>query len=183
MVGLGNPGERYKNTRHNIGYKVADIIFKNKIEPVKKSRESHYAICSNNNVVFLLAKPLTFMNRSGELAKYLLKKYDLEPDRLIVVYDDIDLGFGRLRLKTGGSSGGHLGVESIITQLGTINFIRVKIGIGRPPENVDPADYVLSEIKNKELKSIIDETIINASEAVLEIIGEGLEPAMNKFNR
>lgn len=131
----------------------------------------------------MLAKPLTFMNKSGDSAKCLLKKYDLKPDQLIVVYDDIDLEFGRLRLRAGGSSGGHLGVESIIARLGTPDFIRVKIGVGRPPKNVDPADYVLSKIKNKKLKNMLDETIIDATEAVVAIMSEGLEFAMNKFNR
>lgn len=183
VLGLGNPGSQYIDTRHNVGYKVADVILKNKTESVKKLCESHYALCASDNDVFLLAKPLIFMNRSGGAAKCLLKKYELVTEKLIVIYDDIDLAIGKLRIRDKGSSGGHLGVESIILELGTQDFIRVKIGIGRPPENIDPVDYVLSEEKNKESRTVLDETIIDASTAVLAIINEGIESAMNKFNK
>lgn len=131
----------------------------------------------------IAAKPLTFMNSSGISARCLLKKFDLPSERLIVIYDDIDMKIGKLRIRTDGKSGGQQGLESVIFKLGTESFNRIKIGVGRPPMGVDPAAYVLSEERDKEARLSLDEAIMDAVSAIPVIIKDGPIEAMNRFNR
>lgn len=123
------------------------------------------------------------MNSSGISVRCLLKKFELPPDRLIVVHDDIDMATGKLRIRTGGKSGGQQGLESVIAKLGTEDFNRVKIGVGRPPSGVDPAAYVLSQERDKEARLSLEEAIIDAVATIPVIIKEGPIEAMNRFNR
>lgn len=131
----------------------------------------------------LAVKPLTYMNKSGNSINCLLKKYYLPAERLIVVYDDIDMKIGKLRIRTDGKSGGQQGLESIIQRLGTEGFSRVKIGVGRPPAGVDPAAYVLSQERDKEARMMLEEAVEEASVAIPVMIKEGPVEAMNRFNR
>lgn len=185
IAGLGNPGTKYAKTRHNVGFRVLDLLSeehritlqgKDLYELGKGMIEAQESI---------LLKPLTFMNRSGLALKKLLKKRSLLPEelqnRLIVVHDDLDLETGTIRIRRNGSSGGHKGVESIINELGTKDFIRVKIGIGREGD-IPAEEYVLSSFKAPE-RDLIREAIAKAAQAVVVIMTEGVDKAMNKFNR
>lgn len=131
----------------------------------------------------LAVKPLTYMNSSGVSVSCLLEKFQLPTERLIVIYDDIDLAIGKLRIRSEGKSGGQQGLESVIFKLGTENFNRIKIGVGRPPAGVDPAAYVLSEERDKEARLSLEESIEDAVAAIPVIIEEGPIEAMNRFNR
>lgn len=183
IVGLGNPGRRYENTRHNIGFKVIDLLSIKHNIPLEN--KDIYAIgegdIAEKNVILL--KPLTFMNKSGFAIKSLAQRLKISDltNKLIVVHDDLDIDVGNLKIKKGGSSGGHKGVESIINELGLKDFIRVKIGIGRPV-NIAVDEYVLSNFKISEKKTISN-VIIKATEAIASIMTDGLEKAMSIYNR
>lgn len=180
VVGLGNPGRRYSRTRHNVGFMVAEeIARRNDIE--FKTRES-YAIArgSGEGTPFILLEPLTFMNRSGLAVKDVMRRCAAPPKQLIVLQDDIDMETGRLKIRKNGSSGGHKGVESIIQTLGTRDFIRVKIGVGRE-EGTPVEEYVLKPFRKDET-SLIKEAIVRAADAVEAIMEDGVEKAMNRFN-
>ncbi|HID65408.1 MAG TPA: aminoacyl-tRNA hydrolase, partial [Aquificaceae bacterium] len=145
LVGLGNPGKEYEKTRHNVGFMVIDELVKS-LRAKKPSEEALslvYKIRIGGKEVFL-AKPLTYMNNSGAAVYNLLEEYGLSPEQMIVIYDDLDLPLGTIRLRLKGSSGGHKGVESIIKYIGTQNFPRLRIGIGRPKKKEDVVKYVLS---------------------------------------
>lgn len=183
IIGLGNPGRRYENTRHNIGFKVIDLLSIKHNIPLEN--KDIYAIgegdIAEKNVILL--KPLTFMNKSGFAIKSLAQRLKISDltNKLIVVHDDLDIDVGNLKIKKGGSSGGHKGVESIINELGLKDFIRVKIGIGRPV-NIAVDEYVLSNFKISEKKTISN-VIIKATEAIASIMTDGLEKAMSIYNR
>jgi PTH1 family peptidyl-tRNA hydrolase len=185
VVGLGNPGRQYELTRHNIGYRVIDRILKDLNIDHPKSQcqaDIHQGMIGSHKII--LAKPQTFMNLSGDSVIELVKWFKIEKDHLIVISDDLDLEKGQLRVRPKGNSGGHKGLESIISRFGNSEFIRVRIGIGRPAGNLaqaDTSDYVLENIPSNEIE-VIDGAILSASEAVQTIINEGLEAAMNKFN-
>lgn len=183
IVGLGNPGRKYSKTRHNIGFMVLDF-FADKYG-LKFNKRDDYMISMGNveGIEVILMKPLTFMNLSGRAVKKILEEKTIKalPDSLIVVHDDLDLPIGKIKIKKNGSSGGHRGVQSIIDSLGTKNFIRLKIGIGKP-SGIDPSDYVLSPFSRQE-KVVIKEKILQASDSLVKIITEGVEKAMNIYNR
>ncbi|MBF0472929.1 MAG: aminoacyl-tRNA hydrolase [Nitrospirae bacterium] len=179
IIGLGNPGTRYQLTRHNVGFLVIDQLA---VGLGVKLTEKNVSHVGNGNIAetgITLIKPLTFMNLSGQVIK-VYKNSINAPTDLIVIQDDIDIETGRLKIKQGGSSGGHKGVQSIIDTLGSRDFIRVKIGVGRDI-NMPVEEYVLRKFSKVE-KIIIDETIVTASDAVISIITNGLEITMNKFN-
>lgn len=185
IAGLGNPGTKYSATRHNIGFKVIELLSEESDIPLRETDMYFAGKGAIEGIDVILLKPLIFMNRSGVAIKKILKKNNLLSDdltdRLIVVHDDLDMDLGVLKIRRGGSSGGHKGVESIIQEIGTKNFVRVKIGIGRD-SSVPVEEYVLQNFKPSE-KNVIKDAIINAARAVTLIVTEGLDKAMNKYNR
>lgn len=182
IVGLGNPGPEYENTRHNLGFKIVEeFAGRLGIKTFNKKRRSFIGEADINDQKVIIAKPQTFMNLSGEAVKSLLSWYKVAPDYLVVAYDDLDLELGELRIRGKGSAGGHRGLESVIKHVGESEFIRIRVGIGRPSLNIDPSDFVLENIPPSE-RPILDQAVINAADAVYSIVSEGLEPAMNKFN-
>ena len=181
-VGLGNPGPDYEGTRHNSGAEVVAILARRAGVSLAKAKEKALVATTVVDGMRLgLAVPTTFMNDSGSAVGLLVKRFGVDPGRLVVVYDDIDLAFGRLRIRPGGGTGGHQGVESIVSHLHTKEFIRVKVGVGRPPGRMDPADYVLRRFSKAEREQI-DVTLEEAADAVVAIAAEGVEAAMNRFN-
>ncbi|MFU0828941.1 MAG: Peptidyl-tRNA hydrolase [Lachnoclostridium sp.] len=183
IVGLGNPTREYQATRHNIGFDVITRISDDYGIPLDFKK--HKAICGKGFIEgekVIIAQPQTYMNLSGESVRELVDFYKIEPDHLIIVYDDISLNVGQLRIRGKGSAGGHNGIKSIISHLGTQEFLRIRVGIGDKPEGWDLADYVLSRFMDEE-QPIIREAIKRSSEAVGTIIKDGLEAAMNIYNR
>jgi PTH1 family peptidyl-tRNA hydrolase len=182
VVGLGNPGKKYAKTKHNVGFLVVDEIGeKVGIELNKKKFKGIYGEGAVNGGKLLLLKPETFMNLSGEAVSSIKNFYDIPTDNIIVVHDEMDLGLGIIRIKSGGGSAGHNGIKSIISRIGSEDFKRVRIGIGKPLVKDEGADHVLKGFKGDQDK-IIQDTIVRAAEAVLCIMSEGLEKAMNKYN-
>lgn len=180
IVGLGNPGSKYAKTRHNLGFMVLDVIARSlDIEFIEK-KDYMIAKGSLAGHEVLLVGPLTFMNLSGIAVTGMLHKFNITPDNLVVIHDDIDMETGRLKIRKNGSSGGHRGIESIIQHIGTKDFIRVKIGVGREIGML-AEDYVLKKFKRDELPLIRD-AIQRAADAIAVIISEGVEKAMNRFN-
>jgi len=185
VVGLGNPGKEYESTRHNIGFRVIDRLSKDLNIAVSKGQCN--ALIGQGAIdghKIILAKPQTFMNLSGQSVSDLLSWYKIEASHLVLIYDDLDLDIGQLRIRPKGNSGGHKGVGSVIDRLGTNEFARVRIGIGKPDQIIEGeigSDYVLSKIPKSEQEAI-DRSILSAAEAVPLIITEGLEAAMNKYN-
>lgn len=180
LVGLGNPGLRYARTRHNIGFMVLDRLAESL--DLSFREKTDYRACSGSisGHKVVLMEPLTFMNRSGSAVRKVFSKYAVLPANLIVVHDDLDLEAGKLKIRKKGSSGGHKGIESVIQNLGTQDFIRVRIGIGRDPF-VPTEDYVLSKFRKNE-KPLIQDAINKAADAVYSIIIHGADKAMNTFN-
>ncbi len=181
IVGLGNPGKKYFRTRHNVGYRVIDHLAN--IFNIKLLKRTDYEFGKGffENIEFILIKPLTFMNRSGKALKQLLNTKVEENMQLIVVHDDIDLPTGSIKIKRKGSSGGHKGVKSIIEELSTEEFVRVKIGIGKDSK-IPIEEYVLQNFTPSE-ECIIKDSIETASKAILTIITSGIDVAMNEFNK
>lgn len=182
VVGLGNPGAEYAGTRHNVGFEVMDLLAASYHTAFKRMLRGKVltAIARVGEAGIILAKPQTFMNLSGQAVLSLLKKNALSSGAMLLVYDDLDLPLGRLRLLRGGSSGGHKGVDSVISALGTAEFPRVRVGIGRPVG--EAADYVLSRFLPEE-RERVNEILEAAVAAVDCVLREGMTPAMNKFNR
>ncbi len=180
IVGLGNPGVRYARTRHNIGFMVLDRLAESL--GLSFREKTDYRVCSGSisNHKVVLMEPLTFMNRSGSAVKKVFSGYTVPPEQVIVICDDLDLETGRLRIRKSGSSGGHNGVESVIQNLGTRDFIRVRIGIGRDPL-IPAEDYVLSRFRKDE-NALIKEAVSSAVDAISCIVTEGPDRAMNRFN-
>ena len=182
VVGLGNPGARYKETRHNIGFQVVDELARRwRAEGWKRRFEAEVTEHRAAGPV-LLVKPQTFMNLSGAAVREAAKFYKVESTDIIVIHDDLDLPVGRLRIRERGGAGGHKGIDSMLGQLGTDEFIRIKFGISRPPAEWDTADYVLGRFSSEEQPEI-KKMIITAADAVEAILSEGAGPAMNRFNR
>lgn len=183
VAGLGNPGRRYEGTRHNMGFETVDILSRKTGIPVgtdKMRALMGTGFVGNEKVI--LVKPQTYMNLSGTAVAPIVKFYKADPaGQLIVVSDDIDLPAGHLRIRKSGSAGGHNGLKDLIACLGTQDFIRVRIGVGRKPEGWDLADYVLSRFTPAEQRCI-DEAEAAAAEAVLMIMKEGVDAAMNRYN-
>ncbi len=187
IVGLGNPGAKYYDTRHNIGFRVIDLLSERYSIALKEKDMYLAGKGAIEGVYVTLLKPLTFMNKSGIAVKKILKKTsqisnDLDlTDRLIVIHDDLDLDLGILKIRRNGSSGGHRGIESIIYELGTKDFLRIKIGIGRD-RTIPVEEYVLQNFRPQE-KRVIKDVIMYAALAVTSIVTEGVDKAMNKYNR
>jgi peptidyl-tRNA hydrolase, PTH1 family len=181
IVGLGNPGRRYAKTRHNIGFLVLEEIADRYEIDLTESR-SGYRIGrgSIEGHKAFLAEPLLYMNVSGPVVQRICGKFNIQTENLIVIHDDLDMETGRLRIRKTGSSGGHKGVDSIIQSIGSRDFIRVKIGIGREP-GIKSEDYVLSKFARPEMNMIKD-TIQRAADAVCSLVCEGVDKAMNTFN-
>lgn len=184
IVGLGNPGILYANSRHNIGFQVVKYLARIKASALKKEKgiRALSAKVRFKGVDTVLALPLTFMNLSGEAVELLLKKYKADSGDLLAVCDDLDLEFGRLRLRSKGSSAGHRGIQSIIEHLGGNGFSRLRVGIGRPKGSAEAAGYVLSHFNKKE-KMELAAVIKNAADCAVSWASEGLEKSMNIFNR
>ena len=185
VVGLGNPGKEYELTRHNIGFRAIDRLSKDMNIAVSGGQCN--ALIGQGNIdghKMILAKPQTFMNLSGGSVLELMNWYKIETSHLILIYDDLDLDAGQLRIRPKGNSGGHKGVESVIDRIQTTDFARVRIGIGKPDQIIEGengSDYVLSRIPKSEQEAV-DKALLSAAEAVPLIITEGLEAAMNKYN-
>lgn len=180
IVGLGNPGLQYENTRHNIGFKVIDNIAKEyNIEINRQKFKGVYGEGFINGEKVILLKPTTYMNLSGESIREVVDFYKLTCEDIVVIYDDISLDVGRLRIREKGSAGGHNGIKSIIAHLGTDVFPRIKVGVGQP--NVDLVNYVLGKFTDEEME-VLSESIDASTKAVSEIIKYDVNTAMNKFN-
>jgi peptidyl-tRNA hydrolase, PTH1 family len=183
VVGLGNPGDNYARTRHNLGFMVADLLAARLGAKFKAHKRSGAEVVSGRLAgrSVLLAKPRCFMNESGRQVGPLAKFYSVAPADTIVIHDDLDLEFGRIRLKIGGGEGGHNGLRSVVAALGTKDFQRVRIGVGRPPGRKDPAAFVLENFTAAERAEVpaICEQAADATEALIEL---GLEPAQNRIH-
>jgi len=178
VVGLGNPGARYAGTRHNIGFMVLDR--KARAAGFRFHREARAEMARHQGVYFM--KPLTFVNLSGEAVAPFCRRHGIEASQVLVVADDMDLPPGQIRIRTNGSSGGHNGLRSIIEALGgSHGFPRIRIGIGRPPEPVDPIDWVLGPLPSAD-GAFWEERLDRARTALDAVLEEGLETAMNRFN-
>ena len=183
IAGLGNPGKDYKNTRHNIGFDVIDLIAeKHNISVIEKKHKAIIGKGVIDGYKVILVKPQTYMNLSGESLREIIDYYKVDPEsELIVISDDISLNPGNIRIRKKGSAGGHNGLKSIIQHLGTDAFMRVKMGVGEKPKGYDLADYVLGHFTGDERK-IMDEAAKSAEEAVRLMMQGDTDTAMNKFN-
>lgn len=181
IVGLGNPGRKYVNTRHNAGFLVLENLAGLIRSGVTETELYRYTKGSIKGVQTVLIEPLTFMNLSGLAVKEAMKSYAVEPSHLIVIHDDLDMEPGRLKLKMGGGTGGHKGIASVIGEIDYENFLRVKIGIGRP-DGQETESYVLGKFAKSELPAI-QEAVHAASNAIICAIREGPVKAMNLFNQ
>ncbi len=183
VLGLGNPGRRYTRTRHNLGFLLLDRIAEARGIRIGDERcESLVGRGEWEQESLVLAKPQTYMNNSGLAAAALLRRFRVRGADLVVAYDDLDLPFGRLRIRCGGSAGGHRGLASILQHVADRDFVRLRIGIGRPPEGFDAVDYVLSRFSPEEQDSL-DGLLAKAAEAVEAIVLDGPVRAMESFNR
>lgn len=182
IVGLGNPGEEYKYTRHNSGYRVVDLLAKKlNIDINKEKFKGMFGEGSYNGKKVMVLKPTTYMNLSGESVVEAVNFYKLPLEDVIVVYDDIDIEIGKIRIRPEGSSGTHNGMRNISDLLGSHDFPRIRVGIGKAPQGMDLANFVLSKFSIEE-QSDIEKAIDMASEAVLEVIRSGIGKAMNIYN-
>ncbi len=182
IIGLGNPGNQYHLTRHNIGFMVLEELASKLDIPLRRVKfRAQIGEGKHEGNSIVLAKPLTFMNNSGNAVAPLFNFFKVRSDHLLVIHDDLDLPLGTIRLRAEGGSAGQKGMQSIQERLGTKSFPRLRIGIGRPPGNMDPADFVLKDFlpSERELKKMVIET---AADAILTFISDGLEKAMNVYN-
>jgi peptidyl-tRNA hydrolase, PTH1 family len=182
IVGLGNPGAKFETTRHNVGFMVVDeLAYRFNIKKYKQKFNSYYEVATVNGEKILLIKPLTYMNLSGEAVKPFLNFFKAEIDDLLVIYDDLDLPVGKLRLRTKGSAGGHNGIKSMIQHLGTQEFKRVRIGVGRPPSFMSVPDYVLQSFHKDEEADVI-KAIKQAADACEDWASKSFLEVMNNYN-
>jgi len=181
IVGLGNPGPAHADTRHNVGFRVVEVLAAQAGIRFRRHGEVLRAEGRLSAQAVTLAKPQSYMNRSGPVVAALIRDLGLDLSAVIVVHDDLDLEPGRLRIKARGGHGGHNGVLSIIDALESDRFARVKIGIGRPPDDVEPGNYVLAPVSARE-RAVLEEAVLQAAKAVECWVGEGLMAAMNRFN-
>jgi len=183
IVGLGNPGRKFKFTRHNIGFRVIDQLSKELSIPLDKKRMmATWGKGSWSDQKVVLSKPQTFMNLSGEAVVKLKNFFRIETDKVIIIHDDLDLDFGQIRIRNKGGDAGNKGVKSIIESLGESEFIRVRLGISRPEKKGEGRDYVLADFDELEMKNV-NIFLDQAKEAVKTIISESTLQAMNRFNR
>jgi len=188
VVGIGNPGTGYSHNRHNVGFRCLNYFAKtHSMHFDQRKCKARIGTGKVGSDKLLLAKPWTFVNLSGKSVKCLINKYDIPLNNFLVVHDDLDLPLGKIRLRQGGGSGGHKGIKSIISTLGSEDFARIRVGIGRPQaedqSNSEDAivDYVLSDFSPHEDK-LIKSTIATVAEAIDCFLDQGIEAAMNKFN-
>jgi len=183
IAGLGNPGRQYEKTRHNMGFDTIDeLIERHRIPQGGIAHKAMYGKGMIAGEKVLAVKPLTYMNLSGEAIREYVNYYKMNPEtELIVIYDDIDLDPGQIRIRKKGSAGGHNGIKSIIAQIGTQNFYRIKVGVGAKPKGWDLADYVLGRFSPEE-RELVDKAICDAADAVEMILKDGIEAAMNHYN-
>ena len=182
IVGLGNPGLAYRHNRHNVGFMVVDTLADKLEIPLKRVKfKAQIGNGKLGDIPVIIAKPLTFMNNSGEAVAPLVRYFKVPLERLLVIHDDMDLPLGTLRMRPSGGSAGHNGMLSIFDKLGTNAIPRLRVGIGRPPGRMDPADYVLQDFPRSE-EELLSMVIAQACEAALAFITTGLEKAMNTYN-
>ncbi|WP_432561080.1 aminoacyl-tRNA hydrolase [Kineococcus sp. SYSU DK003] len=189
VVGLGNPGAEYERTRHNVGQMVLDELASRTRGSFKRHRSGARIAEVRLGVLpggapgprVVLAAPTSYMNVSGGPVAGLAKYFEVPTERLVVVHDELDIDFGAVRLKRGGGEGGHNGLRSISKSLGDKNYLRVRVGIGRPPGRQDPADFVLKEFSGTEKKDL-PFLLMDAADAVEELVGKGLEAAQQRFH-
>ena len=182
VVGLRNPGSRYEGTRHNVGAEVIGVLVERTGATLKRARRFIRAEVAEERLgdaSAMFALPRTFMNSAGEVVAPLARYYGVDPERLLIVHDDIDLPFGKLRTQSGRGPGGHNGIASVIRSMGTREFWRVKIGVGRPPGRQDPADYVLKRFAKKE-RPEMDLVVQYAADVVEVFVAEGGEAARRR---
>ena len=190
IVGLGNPGRIYAHNRHNIGFMCLNHFAKTQgIRLAEKQGQARTGVGEVADSKLMVARPQTSMNLSGQSVSRLVKKFQISLDDLIIIHDDLDLPLGKIRISQGSGSGGHKGIDSIITHLESADYLRIRVGVGRPPFVEGPAkdkeaeiiDYVLSDFTPEEKKTVT-QVITKVSEAILCLLSEGLTAAMNKFN-
>ena len=183
VVGLGNPGSQYENTRHSAGFAVIDALADRGDFPVQRLK--FHALTNTATVGgqgVLVMKPVTYMNLSGQAVGEAAHFYKISPDHVLVISDDVDLPLGKLRIRKGGSAGGHNGLKSIIQHLGTDQFPRLKVGVGgKPHPDYDMADWVLGKLQGED-KKIMDDAAVRAAQAVECLLSQGIDRAMNQFN-
>ena len=183
IAGLGNPGKEYENTRHNAGFMVMDALAEKIGADI--SEKKHKALCGKGVIggeKVILMKPQTYMNSSGESIRAAADYYKVDPEDILVVYDDISLAPGQIRIRKKGSAGGHNGIKNIIANLGTDRFMRVKVGVGEKPKNWDLADYVLSPF-TKDERPLVNLAIEHAAKAIEQMLNGDVDAAMNEYNR
>ena len=182
IIGLGNPGKKYQLTKHNVGFRVVDRFAEQKGIKLKR-RLGKFQVGEGRIGAerVVIAKPLTYMNRSGVVVKKLIKELGIPLDHLVVVHDDLDIESGRIKIKEKGGHGGHKGVGSIIEQVGDPDFLRVKVGIDKPEKPDEGADYVLTPFDNEQ-RPLMAESMEQATEAIEAIIVSGKDKAMSKYN-
>ena len=182
IIGLGNPEEEYSKTRHNIGFNTINKIAQQyNIEINKKKFQGLYEITAIEGKKVILVKPQTYMNLSGDCVKEIADFYKIPKEEILIIYDDMDIEPGKIKIRKKGSSGGHNGIKSIIQKIGTEEFPRIRIGIGRPKHSGDEINYVIGAIPEEE-NDKLNEGIEKAKKAVIEILKNGIDSAMNKFN-
>ena len=183
IVGLGNPGEKYENTRHNVGFQVVDELAERQNAPVQKLKfKALTNLLTISGEKVLVMKPVTYMNLSGEAVRPAADFYKIPPERILVISDDTALDPGKLRIRTKGSAGGHNGLKNIIQHLGTDQFPRLKVGVGgKPYPDSDMADWVLSKFTGQD-KAAMEQAIAKAADAVACLLEHGIDQAMAKFN-
>ena len=182
LIGLGNPGREYQTNRHNFGFMLIDrLAVRLNARGLKVQSKAIVTSATYEDRRLILAKPQTYMNLSGQSIQGLANFYKLPLENLLVAHDDLDLPFGTIRMRPGGGPGGQKGIASTIERLGTKDFARLRLGIGRPPGRMDPAAYVLQDFSRDEVK-ILSELLDRAADAVLEFVLNGLDKAMSKYN-
>lgn len=182
VVGLGNPGPEYEATRHNAGFIVVDLLAENLRVPYWKDEDgAKVGRARLGDEEFVLAMPQAFMNVSGNAVARLVDRYEADMDGLVVVHDDIDLQPGAVRVKRGGGHGGHNGLRSLSERLGTGEYLRVRVGVGRPPGKMDPADFVLEPVRREALEEL-QATCTVAAQAVMHVLEHGVDGAMQEYN-
>ena len=183
IVGLGNPGLQYENTRHNVGFMTADLLMQQNDGDFSKHKfDAVFGECNIGKNRVLVAKPQTYMNNSGRAVTQIAAFYKIPKDRIIIIFDDISLDVGKIRMRRNGSHGGHNGMKDIIELMGDSNIARIKIGVGQKPHpDYNLADWVLSKFPDSD-KENLDAALTKATKAAKEIITNGIDSAMNKYN-
>jgi PTH1 family peptidyl-tRNA hydrolase len=182
LIGLGNPGREYRDNRHNVGFMFIDrLIVRLNARGLKVQSKAIVTSATYEDRKLILAKPQTYMNLSGQSAQGLLNFYKIPVENMLIAHDDLDIPFGTIRIRPGGGPGGQKGMASTIERLGTKEFPRLRIGIGRPPGRMDPSAFVLQNFSRDEMK-VLSEIVDRAADAALTFVADGLNKAMNKYN-